>query len=193
MIDDDLPEPIELVPQPGYIYLTHLHTLFVNEYKIGKTRNLRARLSTLNSSSGCVITLIAYGFSSNSDMVERSIQRKYSDFCSHGEYFSFNPGQLWDVIRSMNKECEFIKSDYSVPSCQFDDSPLRYNWKLQYFWCPMCGSIIPFNRYGIPFERLLPYDCDCTNDDENLFMNVKFENIYNWKYLLRREANYAGT
>ena len=173
------PEPIELIPQPGYIYLIRLDSVDRVEFKIGMTRNLKNRVSTLYCQTGMYITPIAYGYTNNAHFAESQIQHRFIENCIHGEYFRFNCGQIWQVLKEIESFCGEVFTDYTTPRCIHDNSPLISRWRQQNFRCPSCGEIIPFDRYMPIVTRMLPYCCDETNDDDGLFINDKYDSIYN--------------
>lgn len=175
------PEPIEPIPQPGYIYLIRLDSIYKTEYKIGKTRDLKNRIGTLQCQTGFRAILIAYGFSKNYSFAERRIQESYYDQCVHGEFFKFNCGQLWDVIKTIESYCCPFDTDYNIPKCQYDHTPLVSRWNTQTFRCPTCGNIISFDNYFLGCDRMLPYACDELNHDDGMYINDKYDAIYNWR------------
>jgi len=174
-----LPPTIEIVRQPGYVYLVRLRGIYENKYKIGKTRDLKNRLGTICSQNGLKVQLIAYGYSNNMGVAEIKVQNKYRSHCVHGEYFHFNSGQLWDVIRTIGHTCGgFMETDYSIPCCQNDDQIMIYNWNKQRFECEFCGNIISFDNYPICIDKMLPYCYDEMCDDDMRCAYDKYHCIY---------------
>ena len=175
-----LPESLEAIPQPGYIYLIRLDSIFKTEYKIGKTRDLKSRINTLQCQTGFKAIPIAYGFSKNYSFAEQQILDSYYDQCVHGEFFSFNCGQLWHVIKTIEGYCGSVVTDYNTPECQYDSTPLVCRWNTQTFRCPICGNIISFDQYLSGYVRMLPYACDELNHDDGMYINDKYNAVYNW-------------
>jgi hypothetical protein len=169
---------IEQIAQPGYVYLTKLEDVFNTEYKIGKTRNIKKRMETLRAATGLHVTLIAYGHAADYSVSERHMHETYYENCRHGEYFKFTPGELYNVIKTLEFICCNIETDYTDPVCPHDGRRLVYRPSRLRFECPVCGHTVSFDHYMVPPQRMLPYCCDETNDDDMMFMNDKYDSIY---------------
>jgi hypothetical protein len=85
-----------------YVYI--IHATGTNLYKIGQTRNLKARLRGLQTSSPYPLRMIDKCFGSQD--LEFYIHREFADYRKTGEWFEFSEAQ---VIGLLNKyrQCHF--------------------------------------------------------------------------------------
>lgn len=172
------PDPIKAIPQPRYIYLIRIREMCGDEYKIGMTLDIKKRLDQLWFTKGLNAQLIAYGYSVDGDSAELKIQDTYSNQRAHGEYFSFNCGQIFDVIATMQTFCEYVKTDYTQPKCPVDGGLLSNCWKDQLFKCEKCGYTISFDHYPTIHDRMLPMCCDEMSDDDMMCTYDRYHCIY---------------
>lgn len=174
------PPILELTPRPGYIYLARLVGLYEVKYKIGQTRNLKKRMQLLKVTNGVRVFLIAYGHAADADRYEKIIQETFYDNCIHGEYFTFENGELCNVIETINEYCCNVETDYTFPKCPNDGHEMESKISKEQFKCKTCGYTIPYIKYLTIPERMLPFSCDEMNDDDMLCINDRYDCIFNW-------------
>lgn len=90
------------IPKRGFIYLA-LAERSGGIYKIGRTRDLVARLSTLNGGSPLPIRIVHSVCSADYTLAEREIQNRFAAHRDHGEWFRFCGPCAEKVMRSMDQ------------------------------------------------------------------------------------------
>ena len=108
----------------GYIYFVRTKDTHLNPFmcKIGKTRNLAHRLSTLQTGSQEILECIAYvHIERNVIMVEHEIHAELKSLRAHGEWFSITKDQIkevcaWIARRKLSLEVPIITALGETPT-----------------------------------------------------------------------------
>ena len=79
---------------PGYVYV-----LFNGEnYKIGKTKNLKSRKSSIQTGSDTNLKILAYAIWEDYSLLERSIQKAFKRYKKVREWFSLPEEELQPLL-----------------------------------------------------------------------------------------------
>jgi KilA-N domain/Meiotically up-regulated gene 113 len=84
----------------GFIYLVHISES--NFYKIGYTKNIIKRLSTLQTANALELVIIERFFSLNAKYLEMQIHKHYEFQRVRGEWFQFSKEQVKDFVSVIN-------------------------------------------------------------------------------------------
>lgn len=79
----------------GYIYLIRAETSSdVSHVKIGKTNNVKQRLSALNAASPAPLTLVYFGYVLNADKLEKELHDIFDERRLRGEWFALDNDRI---------------------------------------------------------------------------------------------------
>lgn len=81
-------------PAPGYVYLLEAEN---NIYKIGRSRDLKTRVLTIQMHSPVKVILLHRFQSKNSIIAEETLHKKYAAKRKHGEWFDLNDREVNEI------------------------------------------------------------------------------------------------